>query len=140
MQPNFYLFFQGDCFEAMSLYAETLGGEITSIMRNKDAPDDESRMPGGDDLVMNMQMTLGPATIMASDTPDAMYDKPQGFRIQIEPPSLQDFERIFDILSKDARDIQMPPGEMFWAERFALFTDRFGTPWMLNYEGKKAIS
>ena len=69
MQPNFYLFFQGNCFEAMSFYAQTLGGEIVSIMHNKDAPDDESRMPGGDELVMNMQMTLGPAMIMASDAP-----------------------------------------------------------------------
>ena len=139
MQPNFYLFFQGDCLEAMSLYAETLGGEIVSIMRNKDAPDPKDRMPGGDDLVMNMQMKLGPAMIMASDAPAEMYDKPQGFRIQIEPSSLQEFDHVFAALGKDAREVQMAPGEMFWAERFAMFTDRFGTPWMLNYEGNKAI-
>lgn len=29
-------------------------------------------------------------------------------------------------------DITMPLAETFWAERFAMFTDHFGTPWMLN--------
>ena len=33
----------------------------------------------------------------------------------------------------------MPPMETFWAERFCMFTDRFGTPWMLNFEGGKAM-
>ena len=36
-------------------------------------------MPGGDDLVMNMTMKLGAATVMASDAPGGMYSKPQGF-------------------------------------------------------------
>jgi PhnB protein len=32
----------------------------------------------------------------------------------------------------------MPPGDTFWAERFAMFTDRFGTPWMLSFTGSRA--
>ena len=28
----------------------------------------------------------------------------------------------------------MPLGETFWAHRFAMLTDRFGTPWMINCE------
>ena len=31
----------------------------------------------------------------------------------------------------------MEPCETFWADRFAMFTDRYGTPWMLNYTGSK---
>ena len=34
----------------------------------------------------------------------------------------------------------MPVAETFWAERFTMFTDRFGTPWMLSYTGAKARS
>lgn len=138
MQPTVYLFFNGNCLEAMTHYAETLGGKIKGVFRNADAPDAESRMPGGDDLVMNMSMQLGNATVMASDSSDAMYDKPQGFRVQIEPSSLLEFDRIYDSLAKDAERVEMPPEETFWAERFAMFTDRYGTPWMLNYGGNKA--
>ena len=95
-------------------------------------------MPGGDDLVMNMAIRLGDATVMASDAPDNMYSKPQGFSVSVAPSSVAEFDRIFAALSEDAQSISMPPGETFWAERFAMFTDRYGTPWMLNYAGAKA--
>lgn len=138
MQPAIYLFFKGNCLEAMQLYADTLGGEIQGIFRNADAPDAESRMPGGDDLVMNMSMRLGDVTVMASDSPGEMYEKPQGFRVQIEPSSRAEFDRIHEALARDAAAVQMPAGETFWAERFTMFTDRYGTPWMLNFTGNKA--
>ncbi len=138
MEPTIYLFFKGTCLEAMTHYAETLGGEIENVFRNADAPDEESRMPGSDDLVMHLSMRLGSATVMASDSPDDMYDTPQGFRVQIAPSSLSEFNRVHEALAKDAVSVEMPVGETFWAERFAMFTDRYGTPWMLNFEGMKA--
>jgi PhnB protein len=138
MEPIIYLFFQGNCLEAMTHYAETLGGEIESVFTNADSPSEEDRMPGGDHLVMNMSMRLGSATMMASDAPEDHYDKPQGFSVNIAPASLAEFERIYDALAKDLQSEEMPPAETFWAERFTSFTDRYGTPWMLNYEGSKA--
>jgi PhnB protein len=137
MEPTIYLFFKGNCLEAMTHYAEVLGGEITGVFRNGDAPDPESRMPGGDDMVMNMAMTLGSAMVMASDSPEEMYDKPRGFRISIAPTSREEFDRIHAALTKDAQSVEMAPDETFWAERFAMFTDKYGTPWMLNYTGAK---
>tara|TARA_R110002072_G_C7654548_1_gene509022 strand:- start:39 stop:470 length:432 start_codon:yes stop_codon:yes gene_type:complete len=138
MEPTIYLFFKGNCLEAMTHYADILGGSINDVFRNADAPDPESRMPGGDDMVMNMSMSLGRATIMASDNTSDMYDKPQGFRISISPTSREDFDRIHTALAADASTVEMEPGETFWAERFSMFTDTYGTPWMLSYEGNKA--
>jgi PhnB protein len=138
MEPTIYLFFKGNCLEAMTRYAEILGGEITGVFRNGDAPDPESRMPGGDEMVMNMSMKLGSATVMASDNPESMYDKPQGFRISIAPPSRAEFDRVYGALADGAQSVAMEPGETFWAERFAMVTDRYGTPWMLNFEGNRA--
>lgn len=139
MEPTIYLFFNGTCYEAMNHYAETLSGEIEFVFRNGDAPDPESRMPGSDELVMNMRMRLGQATVMASDASAGMYDGPsRGFRISLSPTSRAEFDRIFDALSKDAMAVAMPPDETFWAERFTMFTDRYGTAWMLNFEGNKA--
>jgi PhnB protein len=138
MEPTIYLFFNGTCLEAMTHYADVLGGEIGDVFRNADAPGAENRMPGGDDLIMNMALKLGRTTMMASDSPEGMYDRPQGFRVAIVLPSTEEFERVYGALAKDAAAVAMPPGEIFWAERFAMFTDRYGTPWMLNYEGAKA--
>ncbi len=143
MDPTLYLFFKGNCLEAMTHYAKTLGGEIKGVFRNGDAPDPTNRMPGGDDLIMNMAMTLGHTTIMASDGPESLYEKPQGFRISIAPTSRADFDRIYDALAEKSQSSgvapdEMAPAETFWAERFAMFTDKYGTPWMLNFEGNKA--
>ncbi|MAZ14953.1 MAG: bleomycin resistance protein [Ahrensia sp.] len=139
MEPTIYLYFNGTCLEAMTFYAETLGGEITGVFKNSDAPDPASRMPGGDDLVMNMNMRLGSANIMASDAPGEWYTKPQGFNISLAAGSIEEAERIFNALSRDG-DVRMPLEETFWAERFAMFSDRFGTPWMINFTGSKAMN
>lgn len=137
MEPTIYLYFNGDCLEAMRFYEKTLGGEITGIFRNADAPNAEARMPGGDDMVMNMAMRLGGSMVMASDAPGEWYSKPQGFSISLAPASVEEFDSLFAALSENALAVTMPPGETFWAERFAMFTDRFGTPWMLNFQGSK---
>lgn len=137
MEPTIYLTFKGDCREAMTLYAETLGGTVLGVFTNADAPAPEERMPGGDHLVMNMAIRLGSATVMGSDAPEEWYSKPQGFSVSITPTSMDEFDRIYAILSKDAERVMMAPAETFWADRFAMFTDRFGTPWMLIIEGSK---
>lgn len=136
MEPTIYLFFKGNCLEAMTRYAEVLGGEVSGVFRNGDA-DPDSRMPGGDDLVMNMAIKLGHTTVMASDNSDEMYDKPQGFYVTIETPSRAEFDRVYGALSDGAEVITMAPDETFWAERFAMFRDSFGTPWMLSFTGSK---
>lgn len=138
MEPTIYLFFNGTCLEAMTHYADVLGGEVGDVMRNGDAPDAESRMPGGDDLVMNMAITLGGKLVMASDVPQGHETSPRGYAVSIDPPSLEEFDRIYAALAEDARSVEMAPDETFWADRFAMFQDRFGTAWMLNYTGSKA--
>jgi PhnB protein len=135
MEPTIYLFFKGDCLEAMTHYAETLGGKVEGVMLNRDAPSPEDRMPGADALVMNMMVRLGSTQLMASDNTTEMYETPQGFRVVLEAPSLPEFDRIHAALAEGARAEEMAPGETFWAERFAMFTDRYGTPWMLSFTG-----
>lgn len=138
IKPQFYLFFKGDCLKAMTHYAETLGGVIEDVFLNSDAASPDERMPGADDMVMNLAMRLGDTVMMASDNSADMYQQPQGFRVQIEVPSLAEFDRVFDALVGDALDMPMPPEETFWAERFAMFTDRFGTPWMMIFTGSRS--
>jgi PhnB protein len=137
MEPTIYLFFKGDCLDAMTHYAKTLGGKVEGVMLNRDAPSPEDRMPGADDLVMNMMLRLGSTHLMASDNTTEMYETPQGFRVVIEAPSLPEFDRIHAALAEGARAEEMAPGETFWAERFAMFTDRYGTPWMLSFTGSR---
>jgi PhnB protein len=42
-------------------------------------------------------------------------------------------DRIFEAMSKNGK-VTMPIQKTFWATRFAMFTDSFGIPWMINCE------
>ena len=95
-------------------------------------------MPGPDDAVMNMGLETDGGMIFGSDAPKEWHKAPQGFRLQLECASYEEFDRLENALGKDAKAVDMPAGETFWAERFTMFTDRFGTPWMLNFTGAKA--
>lgn len=139
MEPTIYLNFNGNCLEAMTFYAETLGGQVFGVFRNADSPTPEDRMSGSDDMILNMSLRLGNTTVMASDAPSEWYSKPQGFSVTISPPSMEEFDRVYAALSRDAQAVMMAPAETFWADRFAMFTDRFGTPWMLIIEGSKRM-
>lgn len=137
MEPTIHLFYKGKCLEAMSRYAKVLNGKISGVFRNEDVLDAESRMTGGDDLVMNMMMTLGSATVMTSDNAESIYEKPQDFQLSIAPPSLEEFDCIFEALARNAGQVEIAPAAIFWAERSAMFTDRYGTPLMQFCEDNK---
>jgi PhnB protein len=47
--------------------------------------------------------------------------------------SVDEAERVYALLTKDGQ-IFMPMEETFFAKRFAMFRDRFGTSWMLLYD------
>jgi PhnB protein len=44
-------------------------------------------------------------------------------------------ERIFNALA-DGGQVTMPFAKTFWSPGFGIFTDRFGTPWMINCEAE----
>jgi PhnB protein len=57
----------------------------------------------------------------------------KGFSVTIGLGDPAEAERIFDELAKDGI-IHMPIQPTFWASRFGMLVDRFGTPWMINCE------
>ncbi len=48
-------------------------------------------------------------------------------------------ERVFNALAKDG-ETRMPLGETFFATKFGMCTDKFGTPWMVVCEKARAAS
>jgi PhnB protein len=56
--------------------------------------------------------------------------------VSLNVDSVEEAERLFNGLSAGGT-VQMPLAKTFWAERFAMFEDRFGIAWMVNCEGGK---
>src|SRR5579862_2166344 len=133
MQLNPYLLFNGDCEAAFKLYETVLGGKIEALIPHEGAPGTEQLPPEWKKKVMHARMTVNGQVIMASDAPPGRYSKPGGFSVNISVTDPMEADRIFNALSEGGT-VHMPIGETFWALRFAMFTDRFGIPWMVNCE------
>jgi PhnB protein len=133
---NTYLHFNGNCEEAFKFYAETFGGKILMTMKGKDAPSSAECSPEFGNKILHTRMTIGSAVLMGSDCPPGFYDAPKGLSVNIGVDSPTEADRIYAELAKGGIE-KMPIAETFWAERFGMCIDRFGTPWMVNCEKKQ---
>lgn len=131
MQITPYLFFDGQCEAAFQFYAKCLGGDIIASMKYGNSPGCEAMSPQGRDRIMHTALKVGDKLLMASDCPPGRYEKPQGLSVSLEFDKPEKAESVFAELAENGQ-VQMPMAETFWAIRFGMVTDRFGTPWMVG--------
>lgn len=130
---NAYLLFNGQCQEAFTLYQKVLGGKIDSMLAFEGSPAAEQVPAEWRKKILHATLNLGDTVLMASDCPPGHYEKPQGFSVNIAVKKPEEADRIFRALSEGGK-VTMPLAETFWALRYGMFVDRFGTPWMINCE------
>jgi PhnB protein len=82
---------------------------------------------------MHVCLNLGKRLLMGSDSPPEYFEAPQGFYVQLSIDQPAEAERIFHALAENGR-VKMPFEQTFWAFRFGMLVDQFGTPWMVNCE------
>lgn len=131
MQVNPYLNFNGDCKEAFSFYEKVLGGRIEGMTTHEDSPIAGEVPSEWRDKILHVRMIVGDTVLMGSDSPPEYYEKPQGLYVSIQLADAAQGKRIFEALSEYGT-VKMPFEKTFWAERFGMLVDRFGTPWMIN--------
>ena len=133
MRIDPYLLFNGDCEAAFRFYEKTLGGKIEAMLSHKGSPAEAHVPAEWGDKILHACMVIDGQRILASDVPPGKYEKPQGFSVCLQIPKAADGERIFDALAEKGT-VTMPFSQTFWAYRFGMCTDRFGTHWMINCE------
>jgi PhnB protein len=131
MRVNPYLLFNGRCQEAFTFYAECLGGKIEAMLPHAGTPADGHVPPEWREKIMHARLSLGEDVIMGSDAPPGHFEQPKGFSVTIQLTDPAEADRIFQRLS-DGATVTMPIQQTFWATRFGMLVDRFGTPWMVN--------
>jgi PhnB protein len=131
MQVNPYLLFNGECEAAFKFYERCLGGKIDAMLPHEGTPAAEGVPANWRNKILHARMTVKGQVIMGSDAPPDHYQKPAGFSVTIGLTDTAEAERIYKALSEKAT-VHMPLQQTFWAARFAMFTDQFGTPWMIN--------
>jgi len=134
MQIIPHLNFNGQCKEAFETYAKVLNGEIIYMGTYAEMPGADQFPPEMQNLIMHTTIKLGDQMIMGADSPPDRFEKAQGLWVTIGVKEVAEGERIFKALS-DGGNVVMPFQKTFWSPGFGMFTDRFGTPWMVNTQG-----
>jgi PhnB protein len=137
MQVNPYLLFNGQCEAAFSFYAQCLGGKIEVMMTHAGTPVEAQVPPDWREKIIHARLNIDGMILMGSDAPPDRYEPPQGFSVTIGLDDVVEAERIFAALAEGGI-IRMPLQKTFWAARFGMAVDRFGTPWMINCESAAA--
>lgn len=133
MQLHTYLNYGGNCAQALRFYEQHLGGKITMLMTHGEGPDQDQVPPGWKDAVLHARMSIGGTELLAADVPPDRFQPMRSAYLSLSLDSTEEAERVYALLS-DNGQIFMPMQETFFAFRFAMLRDRFGTSWMLLHE------
>ena len=128
-----YLAFDGNCADAMRFYEQALGGKLEVLMSGADSPMAEQMPKEFLHRIMHARLALpGGGLLYAGDTPaNVPYEGIKGVSITVDYATVAEAERVFDALAAGGR-VTMPMKQEFWAKRFGMLVDRFGTPWIVN--------
>lgn len=129
-----YLNFDGDCADAFRFYADVLGGEVKAMITHGDSPMAGEVPADWHHLVMHAYLQAGDVELFGGDEPPGYAAPRGGFMISLHVDSAADADRIFAALAEGG-NVTMALDRTFWAERFGMLVDRFGTPWGIGYEG-----
>jgi PhnB protein len=130
MKLDVYVNYPGHCEEAFRFYAQHLGGHITGIRRHAEARN--PALPAEwTDKVLHARIELGGTVLMGADIPGAEPMRSAYLTLGLESAAAA--ERVYALLSEGG-EIFMKMEETFFASRFAMLRDRFGTSWMLLHE------
>ena len=133
MKLHTYLNYGGNCAEAFRFYEQHLGGKITAMKTHGEQPGPAQVPPEWRDKVMFARMTLGQTELMAVDVPADRFQPMRSAYLYLSLDSTEEAERIHALLA-DGGQIFMPMAETFFALRFSMLRDRFGTSWMIIKE------
>jgi PhnB protein len=131
MRLNPHLQFDGQCEVAFKFYEQCLGGRIVVMMRYADSPVGEQMQTDWRKKILHTTLAIGNYLLQGADVPPQNYQKPQGFSVMLNIEDVSEAERVFTALSQSGT-VQMPLQETFWAKRFGMLIDPFGTPWTVN--------
>jgi PhnB protein len=128
-----YLNYGGNCAQALRFYEQHLGGKITMMMTHGEQPDPHNVQPEWRNAILHARMTIGETELLAADVPPGRFQPMRSAYLSLSVSSTGEAERIHALLS-DGGQIFMPMQETFFAFRFSMLRDKFGTSWMIIYE------
>ncbi|MGB4768797.1 MAG: VOC family protein [Candidatus Saccharimonas sp.] len=133
---NPYINFNGNAEEAFTFYQSVFGGEFTSVIRFKDLESAEFPVSEADaDKLMRIVLPIGGNVLIANDVPTNLgpvSENENRSKIAVSVDSREEADRIFTGLSADG-SIEMPLSDSPWGTSFAMFRDKYGIEWTVEF-------
>jgi PhnB protein len=130
-----YLFFNGNCAEALRYYEKALGARVLHSTTYGDTPAKDHVPPALHDKVIHATLMVGNTAVMASDdcTPDGAAVTPGGYSLTVSVDTPETAKKVFDALA-DGGTVTMALDKTFFAAAFGSVHDRYGVRWMVICE------
>ena len=136
---NPYINFNGNAEEAFTFYKSVFGGEFGKIIRFKDIATTEFPVDEKDaNKIMRIVLPIGNNVLIANDIPESMgrvNENENRSKIAVTAESKEEADRIFNGLSAGGA-VEMPMAESLWRTYFAMFRDKYGIEWTVEFDSK----
>lgn len=136
MSVSIYIYFNGNCREAVDFYAKSFRVEKQPVMTFGDIPANPAHpIPeGANDLIMHTFLVIHGTKFMFSDVlPGLPFMAGNHVSIVINSKDTEEIEDIYRKLIKGGK-ATMELQETFWSKCYGSLTDKFGIDWQLSYD------
>ncbi len=134
---NPHINFNGNAEEAFNFYKSVFGGEFVNIIRFKDISSAEFPVSENEaKKIMRIELPIGTNILIANDVPEAMgrvSENENRSKISISAESKEEVEKLFNGLSAGGT-VEMPMAESPWGTYFAMFRDKYGIEWTVEFD------
>jgi PhnB protein len=103
------------------------------MMTHGELPNASEVPPHWKNAILHARLSIGETVLMGADIPPERFKPMRSAYLSLLVSSTDEAERIYSLLS-DGGEIFMPMEETFFAFRFAMLRDKFGTSWMILHE------
>lgn len=132
-----FIYFNGNCREAVEYYADVFGLEKPQFMTCKDVPGnpdfvgtDEDRAKG---LIMYAGLKIKGSTVMFSDAPNnRRVNLESNVCLTVSCDTIEETKEIFNKL-KNGGKVNIDLQEVFFSKCLGSLTDKFGLNWFVVY-------
>lgn len=136
---NPWINFNGNAEEAFTFYKSVFGGEFTTVTRLQDLSSSEFPVAEQDaQKILRIVLPIGTSLLIANDIPESMgrvSENENRSKIAISTESKEEADKLFNGLSAGGT-VEMPIADSPWGSYFAMFRDKYGIEWTVDFDPK----
>lgn len=137
VQINPYINFNGNAEEAFNFYKSAFGGEFTKVVRFKEMPGASFPMAEKEEnKIMHIALPIGNNVLLGNDVPEFMgrvNENENRSKISVSTGSKEEADHLYKELSAGGI-VEMPIDDSPWGTYFAMFRDKYGIEWTIDFD------